>query len=101
MNTLSLLTKGILYNSKITNGFITYEFVTKVHRKHGSGGYYEDLKRDYNKIHDDLDCINVTLNWKDRPRKYNEKKIYAEYVKSQITADLMLNDDVTINVELD
>ena len=50
MNPISLLTKGILYNSKITNGFITYEFITtKQHRKRGSGGY-EGFKDDFIKL---------------------------------------------------
>jgi hypothetical protein len=104
MNPLALLTRGILHNSRITNGFIEYEIVTKRRRKRGGGGSqwtdYKDLKKDYNKLRNEAECINVTLKWADRPKKYGDKKIYVEFVKSQITADLMLNEDVKINVEL-
>lgn len=106
MTPLSLLTKGILGNARITNGFITYEITgpsPQVVRRHGGGAYavgYPELKRDYETVREDADCIKVTLHWKDRPLPYQDRKIYVEFVKATITADLMVKEGVVIDVEL-
>lgn len=102
--TLSLLSKGILNNSRITNGFISYEFLTTsvvpIRRKTGSGGY-DTFKKDWEKSKDnDIDCINITLNWLDRPKNYEDKKIYVEFIKKTIITELLINPEIKINVNL-
>jgi hypothetical protein len=106
MNPVSLLTRGILGNARITNGFITYEITgpsPSFVRRRGGGGYatgYPELKKVYEEVKDDADCIKVTLLWKDRPIGYQDQKIYVEFVQQTITADLLLREGVNVEVEL-
>jgi len=102
--TISLLTKGILNDSKITNGFISYEFISNnIKVKHGSGGYAA-LVHDYSiqkpKQKEDIDCIKVTVNWNDRPKDYIDKKIYVEFIKNTISVELLINENVKIDINL-
>lgn len=100
----NIITRGNMNISAITKGFILPTFKFEIRRKRGGsieGDGYKELQEELKKLRkEDIDAINVFVNW-NKNVEYN-KKIYVELIENKIEAKLLIstNEKYKINVEI-
>lgn len=105
--TTNIITKGWMNESAITKGFISpaFQYIIVRKRKGGSPGiardseYLEDDLRRLRKIGEEVDYIQVYVNWNKHVEKY-DKKIYANLIKQKIEVQLLTNLDEKFKIKV-
>lgn len=104
--TTNIITKGWLNNSAVVKGFILPSFQYIIRKRKGGSSsvvrdseYLEDDLRRLRKIGEEVDYIQVYLDWNKRDGKY-EKKVYANLIKTKIEVQLLTNLNESFNIKV-
>lgn len=103
----NILTRGNMNISAITKGFILPAFKFVIRKKKGGSPAYgkglEQLKDELFKLtgktYDDVDSIEVYVDWNKDVNKYG-KEVYVELIQKKIEVELLQTKKYNIKVEL-